>query len=471
MNDNKLFTLLKSLSVDQFRWFYKFVKSPYYNHNKHLVKLYEILRPFYPDFDAPKLSQEYLSKKLFPDSKYDVQRIRLLFHRLSNLLENFIVVELLKEDTFLYKKLLAKSLGKGNAYNLFQKKTMQLLEELNTSTYRDEAYFKNSQEINLQFYSHPATNRQQHAMNYLEDAMTSLDSFFVLSKLKLACAIKERTRALSEQYEIQYLDMAIEKTEWSNFLVNIYAKILDMQEEAESIEEIEKVKRLFINNMGKIDFEDQRNILHLLLNFCTRLINKGGSKYIHELLELYKIGLNYNFILVNNELSETTFNNIVMIGTGCKEFEWTKSFINQYGTHLNKSIREDAITLSFAIWNFRKGEYEAAINLIYNYSFSKPLQIVLSKTLLIRTYVELFLQDISYYNLSIAQINTFEKYIRSHKIVSEQIMDGYLNFTRFTRKMVNHKSRNKDTSKLEQDIRNARNVRLKKWLLEKVEKK
>jgi len=87
---------------------------------------------------------------------------------------------------------------------------------------------------------------------------------------------------------------------------------------------------------------------------------------------------------------------------------------------------------------------------------------------LIRTYVELFLKDDSYYELSIAQINTFEKYIRNNKIVSDNVAKEYLNFARFTKRFINMKLQHKDLATLEQKLISTPDLRLKSWLLEKV---
>ena len=468
MQESKLIILLKSLSSEEFRWFYKFIRSPYYNANKHLVSLYELLRKFYPDFEHPKLTYQSIFSNLFPSEDFDVQRLRLLFHRLANLVESFIVAEHIKTDAFLNKKLLTRSLVRMNTYDLFQKKTRELLDELEASSFRDEHYFQNKEQVNLQFYAHPATNRQEKGTEYLTNAMESLDTYFVLSKVKLACAMGSRTQTLAEQSNIKYLDIALEHKEWSNILISIYTKILQLQDAEQDMTVFQNVRTLYISNLEKIGPEDKRTILQLLLNFTTRLINKGESRFINYSLELYKIGLEHDCLIINNELSEMTFNNIVSLGTVSREFKWTKSFIEKYGNHLDDKVRTDAITYSRAILYFKQNEYERTIHLLLNHSFSKPLQIINAKTILIRTYVELFLINDSYYDLSIAQINTFEKYIRNNKVLSEQAVEGYLGFVRFTKKMLNLNLQNKDLVKFKAKVESSKNLILKNWLLEKL---
>ncbi|MFT7606032.1 MAG: hypothetical protein ACI8VT_003630, partial [Saprospiraceae bacterium] len=93
MKESKLIILLKSLSSVEFKLFYKFVKSPYYNVNNNLVNLYKLLSKYYPDFEHSKLTYQAIFTSLFPREGFDIQRLRVLFHRLTKLVESFLVAE------------------------------------------------------------------------------------------------------------------------------------------------------------------------------------------------------------------------------------------------------------------------------------------------------------------------------------------------------------------------------------------
>jgi hypothetical protein len=470
MKENKLVTLLKSLSAEEFKWFYKFVKSPYYNVNTNLISLYELFRKYYPDFEHPKLSYEMIFSALFPGEDFDIQRLRLLFHRLSNLVESFLVAEQLKADDFLSKKILADSLVRTNTYDLFQKKIEELLKKLDDSPHKDIEYFKNKEQVNLQFYGNPATNRLGKGVNHLTKAMESLDTYFILSKVKLACALGARKQTSSEKNQIKYLDLVLTETEWPNLLVSIYVKILKMQNaESDDLSLYKEVRALYVANLDKLGQEDQRDILRLLLNFCIKLVNAGIPNFANYCMELYKIGLEQGFLLNNDELTEETFTNIVGIGTKIKDFEWVKSFIEQYANNLNDNIRVDTVIYSRAILHFHQNEFSETIQLLSTHTFTKPIKVVMSKAILIRSYVELFLTDNSYYDLSINQINAFERYLRNNNYYPEKTIEGYLNFCRFTKKLLRLKNQGKATMGLKDKVDSAKNLRLKLWLLEKLE--
>ena len=67
MYQNKLIELLKELSDTEWKAFEAFVASPIFNTSKKIINLLVVLKPFAPNFEAEKLTQDYLSAALFPE--------------------------------------------------------------------------------------------------------------------------------------------------------------------------------------------------------------------------------------------------------------------------------------------------------------------------------------------------------------------------------------------------------------------
>ena len=83
MHDSKLIRYLKILDEAELKRLLYFLKSPFYNANPHILKLYMLLRPEHPGFSSPKLTRERLFKKLFRDRAYDHQKMLNLMTRLG----------------------------------------------------------------------------------------------------------------------------------------------------------------------------------------------------------------------------------------------------------------------------------------------------------------------------------------------------------------------------------------------------
>ena len=81
MLKSKTLDILGALSPDEVKEFRIFLTSPYYNTNKTVLKFFDILIKFYPDFNQSSLTKENIYAKLHPGSKYKDEVIRNLLSR------------------------------------------------------------------------------------------------------------------------------------------------------------------------------------------------------------------------------------------------------------------------------------------------------------------------------------------------------------------------------------------------------
>ena len=83
--------MLRLLDSAEFRHFIDFVKSPFFNKNKKLIKLTEHLFRAFPDFSEKKMKKEVLFKVLFgKEEKFNEQQVHDHFSMLVRLMENFL---------------------------------------------------------------------------------------------------------------------------------------------------------------------------------------------------------------------------------------------------------------------------------------------------------------------------------------------------------------------------------------------
>ncbi|MEO1628159.1 MAG: hypothetical protein AAFV25_23620, partial [Bacteroidota bacterium] len=442
--------------------------------NQHIVRLFEYLRKYHPSLDHPQMDKELVFKKLFPKEAFDVQRLRLLMHRLARLVESFLVTRHLQTDSFHREKILAKELGRRNLYDLFQKKTLDLLDQLEEENFRDQHYYKQRIELYWDLYGHPHTNKQVFEMDTLYLAMDNLDAYFSLSKVQFAASIRERMNTLAEDNSIRFYEEVLEvghqSFESRNQLFELFVSLNQLQGPQKQHELYEQLSKAFLLSFDRIRPQTQRDILLILLNFCLRKFNRGHSAYARQCFEHYKFGLEKGLLKGEYDLTETTFSNIVKLGATFGEFDWTEQFIQQYEDSLDENIREDAVTLSLSVASFFKADYNRTIELLATHRFAKMLQSLSAKGLLLRSYLELLLSDDSYFDLLNAQINNYEKYIRNNQRLASDKVEGYLNFAKFIRRIANSKYQDKKRERIQLQLEDCQNVILKSWLLKKMKK-
>jgi len=78
MENSQLIKLLKTFDTKEIKRFSEFISSPYFNKNKNVIKLYEVVIKAYPDFE--KITRENIFFKLFPGKKYNGNTLRVLTH-------------------------------------------------------------------------------------------------------------------------------------------------------------------------------------------------------------------------------------------------------------------------------------------------------------------------------------------------------------------------------------------------------
>lgn len=190
MHSSKLLTLISGLDASEFRWLHKFLKSPFYNTNQKVLRLFEYIKKYYPDLASPKLVKETAYQTLFPKQKFEAQKMRKLMHELATLVEDFMVAQHFQKNEFARKKILTKELGQRNLYGLFEKNSEEITSDLDKLPYRDKDYFLEQYLNKYQLLSHPLTPKRQNVKERLLPLSDGLDYFYFLQKLKMNCDLE-----------------------------------------------------------------------------------------------------------------------------------------------------------------------------------------------------------------------------------------------------------------------------------------
>ena len=72
---SKFVLTIKTLGEDELKAFENWLRSPWCNSNKNLIRLFEQLKKYYPQFKTNKLTKEKLFRKVLPNGKFSVRRM------------------------------------------------------------------------------------------------------------------------------------------------------------------------------------------------------------------------------------------------------------------------------------------------------------------------------------------------------------------------------------------------------------
>ncbi|MEL6865215.1 MAG: hypothetical protein AAFP19_12385 [Bacteroidota bacterium] len=480
MQQSKLVRLLKSLQEKEFKQLGKFLQSPFFNTRQELVRLYDYLveHQTYPQFDQDIMDRERVFAHLYPDDKsFKSKKFRDTLSDLSLLVEEYIIQLELKYQNLPRQKLLIQALGRRNVYAYFVRYTNSLITSLKEKPIRDMHYYKDMLFLNQELFYHPNTPKLKPAVESIEAAMENLDNFYAMAKLRFGCELLNRQNTLSEETPILLFDAVQRMTEAKlvvdNPIFNIYLLIIRLRMEDHEEAVYQALKQLTFEHLDRIRDEEQRIILHYLLNHVQHLINNGYPEYLKESLELYQLGFQYKILIKNDRITYATFTNIAVIASALKELDWLHHFIAHYQPYLDATIRDEAIRISKAYFHFNKGEFQQVTDYLRDCSPLNRLQNCRVRSLTIRALYELYQQEESWQELLLSRIESFDQFLKRERELARQRIMAYKTFISFTRKLISYRNKgNRSTihkTKLREQLDAKENIIVKIWFVEKID--
>lgn len=465
----RLEELYRILSEAEKRELSRYLASAYFNRDASLLGLHQ--------FHCKEQSEEVRYDKkaawkfVFPRVSYSERKLRYMVSDLISSVEEFIYTQhalnakpnfvhvldeyyTLREADENKSSLAAKIISRRNAkknilspeYFLEQHFKNELVEELHASSLKTYSKFV-------------AENRK--------NVPSGLDVYYVIEKLRQMCLVANDNNVFGTKtkcfYESETLRLASTKQFFENEFVRAYLSVYYML--VQKTEQQYFTLKKIIARHG-YDFEDKNlaEIFTYARNFCIGKVNAGRSDFFEELFDLYAQGLQKRVLLLNGEINERNFKNIVTTALRTKKYDWTFDFINEYRYQLNKTVRENAYNYNLANYFFHTKQYDKAIRNLQKVQLSDLFYGLDARALMLKCYFELDEREAflnSYFS--------FRVFVMRRKNVSEQHRKNYLNFLRIAKKLMNLRARDKKAiQNLQTEIKNAKALADKSWLEEKL---
>ncbi len=472
MTDPKLLLLLKSLSKDEIKSLDKFIQSPFFNTNSKLLELFSYLKSKYPEFNHVCLDKKNIFSMLFPGKPFSDLRTRQYLSSLTVLVEQFITICRIQKDTTTRQFALLEEMLSRDSEKYFNH-TLSHVAQNGRDAYQNGEFYRNQfrlEEIRSRFIATSAQRQNRFiAQPDFSKTLHHLDTFYLIYKLKYCCemlnfktigALEKETILLDE-----ILDLLRKKDYSDTPAVNIYHKILLTLTEPDNEENFERLLQTLKSNDHLFPQSETREIYIYAQNFCIRQINKGKTRFLNEILDIYQILLEREIILEKGVLSPWDYKNIVVTALRLNEFQWTENFINDYKKKLPEHERENAYTYNLAKFYFYKKDYSNVLKLLQEVEYNDVFYSLDSKAMLLKTYYELNEVD----SLD-SLMDSFKIYLQRNKALSEHHVKTYKNLLRITHRLTRIIPKDKKRIELlEAEIEQTKPLADIGWLREKME--
>jgi len=309
MHNSKFIRILSTLTPEEFQRFERFLKFPFYNTNKNLLRLLQYIGRYHPRLSSPKLAKGRVWKFLYPQEEYDDNRLRQRIFMLSKLLENFLTAIELEDRTSEQKTLFIRALDKRGLHADFAKTIRQEILTLEGETIKNPATYQQLHQYYQQLYFHPDTPKFQAGEKELRQCIHNLDQYFMLKKLAYGCEAASREVLFSEVYPDWFLERIQEGAEElpkleSTLAAHLYRNLIQLQKQEENQDLFTQIKTLFIDQADALSPEQRLSIYQYLSNYAARRVNTGERQYYAELFDLTKMALQYHIIIEQDRITD-----------------------------------------------------------------------------------------------------------------------------------------------------------------------
>lgn len=439
----KLLTLLKSLQPDEHRDFEKFLQSPFFKASDQYLAFFKYLCKQHPTFDLQKADLQKAYQRCFGQESLTETKLYNLMSGLSKQLEQFLVVQMVMnppETTFpCYDQLLIKSLGLRNMGAYFRAEAQSLIDRWDAIPIKDTDHQLALYQLHTLVYHNPDTPKFTEHPPHLQLALSQLDRYYLISRLRLVAEMKARERIFNVQYPVPFLEeilaqaAALDKEVHCPLLL-IYRDLVNLYLHGVDESGYKALSLTFTKEIPHLPMADSKLLLRHLIN-CGISLDARNVAVETELLSLYKLAIEFDILMDRNRLTDSSFINIVNLAGRCKEYAWAWEFIRQFAPFLEEDKRQPSVDLATGSLHYAEGRLDEAQECLRFNIFQIPSLEIIGRTMLLKILADRYLLFDQDYEFLCSQIKAFERYLQL-KQLREEKKAAYLNWARFLRQLV-----------------------------------
>lgn len=434
----------------------KFLQSPFFNESDDIVKLFDYLSGFGPDYEKVdkkfshgKAYRAVYGKAASPDETQ--KRIAQHLHKLSEKLEEYIVHSRTSGNDLKARLLLLAHYENVMSDNLFEETLCTVDKLLENQRYEDE-FFGNTllREETLSRYltKKEGKHKKETQKENFQNSKTyneALDNEYMVNKLQALCI-------MIDTKQIYKINVPIDEVDTSAFLSHVRTYLQKGQYSNTDIKEIIEIWYIALL-MLKENNRDKWNKLYELLGNDKKINELFGKPHLQNLysflanvairisppdrdrllFDIYRRQLD-NGILI---LLPTTYIGILRLALRLeKEYGgiWATGFMQKYLTSLSSEFQTPCRLYGEALICFKDGEFLEAQKILSNI-MGNPSNMFLNLEIR-KLRIMLYYEQPEMRQLTASDAESLRKYLDDSgggRDISDHNKEAYLNFSKYVK--------------------------------------
>jgi hypothetical protein len=207
------------------------------------------------------------------------------------------------------------------------------------------------------------------------------------------------------------------------------------------------------------DFLQDRELLQLAINFCSRLYNQGDRSLLDQQLALFRIGLDRRLLYDQGHINGYTFTNMITIGLINRSHTWVREVLDEFGRQVAPAQRSGINAFNEARLCYALQDYNRSLVLLQQAVYNDLLLNLSAKTVQMKVYYSL-----KEWSALDSHLEAMRQFIRRHKELSYH-RDNFLNLISMLSKCLKNTTAVKRAA-LRVEIAAQTHIAEKEWLLE-----
>lgn len=490
---DKIYNLIESLKGNERKELKLFLNSPYFNKNKSVKTLYELLLKISEKKNYLKIDTPEIYKKIFKTGLYKSSTMRNLLSDLTNLILDFSAYKYLQNSESgyfqdCYIKGIKKRKITGQYYYKFKewKKDYINKDRIVEIDFAKEgmSYFNNKLDLELMnegetkkfdLFQRVEDIKKLTAKTSLIDFLYTIKCYSALSTIdfKFSTSKEKFTGELSNIADLTYKKIYeqykfLKQTGLFGDVIEIYITLTELiKKNRENIiikcEEFKSIKLLINKNENSIGREEINFLYEELIRIIYSVENTKEKQILklNHLKEFFR--KDYFISRDSSDIDASLFRLTLLACFDVKDFDFAKLFLDEYSQYITLSQRDAMINLGYAFYYNRTGNFDKSLLYLNKTDFVKQIFEYDARILFIRNFYEL-----NYIDSSLEQIKNFKTLLskKEKKAGLTYSEEAHRNFLSYFEKFI------RDSGKFDEEsimmnikkLDNEKNIVLGKWL-------
>jgi hypothetical protein len=462
--------LLRMFSQDEMREFEKFIRSPFHNNRSDVIRYFEMLRKFYPEFTHKDFTKEKIYSMLYPSEQYKDDVMRRLSSNLFKLGEKFAAQLISGKNEFNYEKNLLDFYSIKNEDKFFRRHLEKIEKQFEEQDLRDSEYFYRKSMINEIERKYMQKDDPTFKKSGYEKQIINLWKFTLSELLRLYGFAEYEIYFFNKKYDLKYMEPLLKIAESSDFMgsktVEIYYLCLKLYGENKSDEIFSRLKDLIEQNISAYNKAECFNFYIHLINYCNISELETGKSYTNPKFQIAKKMVEYDLLAPDGFVDPGWFRGIFFMAFNAGEIKFAGEFIEKYKVCIAGKDSENVVNHAYAQIAIHKKDYDAALKFLELATY----QHINDKWMIKNMYLKIFYEtdkydEFCYYTDSLKHL------IKEEGSWNENLITPIRNFMNLSTKLFRLKlgEIKLPHGELKQEILKSSKIIGRKWLLEKIE--